>query len=421
MKDNWALIYAQEQAIHYGEPLAVCFCLVPRFLEATQRQYSFMLEGLKKVKADLQKYSIPFFLLKGDPVQQIHDFVRTNSVSLLITDFDPLRIKHKWKKDLGSILAVPFYEVDARNIVPCWYASAKQEYGAYTLRPKIKRLLPEFLTEYPSIRKHPFVWKVRNISCDWQGAYKSLRIDQTVHPVEWIKPGEDQAGEMLENFIRSRLEAYPDKKNDPNAQAVSHLSPYLHFGHISSQRIALELYKSTVHDRARDVFLEELIVRRELADNFCHYNQNYDSVKGFPEWARTTLGMHSKDPREYVYSKDELEYARTHDDLWNAAQKEMMKKGKMHGYLRMYWAKKILEWTTNPEEAMEIAIYLNDKYELDGRDSNGYTGVAWAIGGVHDRPWFERGIFGKIRYMNYNGCKRKFDVARFVNSIEAFK
>ena len=166
------------------------------------------------------------------------------------------------------------------------------------------------------------------------------------------------------------------------------------------------------------MLLEELVVRRELSDNFCYYNDRYDSVEGFPDCAIQTLRNHREDRRPYAYSLSQLEGAGTHDELWNAAQMEMVKKGKMHGYMRMYWAKKILEWTGSPEEAFEIALYLNNRYELDGRDPNGYAGCAWSIGGVHDRAWFERPLFGKIRYMSYNGCKSKFNVNDYIRQIK---
>jgi len=209
------------------------------------------------------------------------------------------------------------------------------------------------------------------------------------------------------------------KRNDPVADGQSNLSPYLHFGQISAQRVALEVENASVDKASRDTFLEELIVRRELADNFCFYTPQYDKFEGFPAWARKTLNAHRKDRRAYSYTLQQFEYAKTHDELWNAAQTEMVKRGKMHGYMRMYWAKKILEWTGSPEKAMETAIYLNDLYGLDGRDPNGYTGIAWSIGGVHDRAWNERPIFGKIRYMSYNGCKSKFDVKRYIQHIHS--
>ena len=206
-------------------------------------------------------------------------------------------------------------------------------------------------------------------------------------------------------------------RNDPTREGQSDLSPYLHFGQIAAQRVALEVEGAPAGTKAKEAFLEELIVRRELSDNFCYYHPQYDSVACFPQWARKTLDEHHDDPREYLYTPAQFEQAQTHDDLWNAAQREMVQTGKMHGYLRMYWAKKILEWTSSPEEALKIAIYLNDRYELDGRDPNGYTGIAWSLGGVHDRAWAERKVFGKIRYMSYKGCKAKFDVAAYFKNF----
>jgi deoxyribodipyrimidine photo-lyase len=239
-----------------------------------------------------------------------------------------------------------------------------------------------------------------------------------VNVVGWRKPGEKAAQSALYGFVEEKLGGYDRDRNNPNKTGQSDLSPYLHFGHISAQRIALEVIKEKAASESRDAFLEELIVRRELSDNFCFYNDHYDSVEGFPEWAKKTLDQHMKDKRPYLYSLEDFEEARTHDDLWNAAQMEMVKCGKMHGYMRMYWAKKILEWTRSPEEAMETAIYLNDRFELDGRDPNGYAGIAWSIGGVHDRAWNEWNVFGKIRYMSYNGCRSKFKTDSYIKWVD---
>jgi deoxyribodipyrimidine photo-lyase len=235
--------------------------------------------------------------------------------------------------------------------------------------------------------------------------------------VRRITPGEKAAGKALQNFLKYGINDYEERRNDPSLEGQSGLSPYLHFGQLSSQRVALEVMKSNASKQSRDAFLEELIIRKELSDNFCFYNPNYDSFDGFPAWARKSLDEHRKDKREYRYALEQFEHAGTHDDLWNAAQNEMVIRGKMHGYMRMYWAKKILEWSESPEEAMETAIFLNDKYELDGRDPNGYTGIAWSIGGVHDRAWGERPVFGKIRYMSYHGCKSKFDVKAYIEKV----
>ncbi|MFC2088903.1 deoxyribodipyrimidine photo-lyase [Calditrichota bacterium] len=410
VNDNWALLYTQELANKYNVKFLVIFCLVPNFLEATIRQYDFMLKGLQQTATELQKKNIPFHLLSGDPATEIPEFVK--DYGMLITDFDPLKIKKLWKKKISESINIPFYEVDTHNIVPCWIASNKQEYGARTIRPKIKKLLPEYLDEFPELEKQKNNFDIPSIN--WSELRKILKVDFSVKEVHWPKPGEKEALNTLNYFINHKLDRYDTERNDPNQDAVSNLSPYLHFGKISAQRIALEIYKSGSSDDAKETFLEELIIRKELSDNFCYYNENYDSINSFPDWARKTLKEHEEDIREYIYPLESFELAQTHDDLWNAAQNQMVNTGKMHGYMRMYWCKKILEWIETPEEAMKIAIYLNDKYQLDGRDPNGYTGIAWSIGGVHDRAWFERDIFGKIRYMNYNGCKSKFDVKQYI-------
>ncbi|MGB6378146.1 MAG: deoxyribodipyrimidine photo-lyase [Syntrophobacteria bacterium] len=414
VNDNWALLFAQELALERKVSLGVVFCLAPSFLNATSRQYGFMLKGLQEVENHLAELNIPFFLLIGSPEQELPAFLVKHHIGSLVTDFDPLRIKQQWKKEVAAHIKSRIYEVDGRNIVPCWEASSKKEYAAYTLRPKIHRALPEFLKDFPLAQKHPFPWPKKVKKTNWDKAEISLKIDRSVPEIDWLLPGEKAAAATLDRFLTKKLSAYASRRNDPTEDGVSNLSPYLHFGQISAQRVALQLKKKKVNKESKDGFLEELIVRRELSDNFCFYNPDYDRFAGFPEWAQKTLNEHRGDKREYLYSLEQFEDGKTHDDLWNAAQMEMVHRGKMHGYLRMYWAKKILEWTGSPEEALEVAILLNDKYELDGRDTNGYVGIAWSVGGVHDRAWKERPIFGKIRYMSYGGCKAKFDVNSYI-------
>ncbi len=417
VNDNWALLFAQEIAFERRASLQVVFCLVPRFLDATMRQYEFMLNGLKELEHTLKMLNIPFTLLAGKPEEEITRFTENIGAGAVVTDFSPLKIQRTWKEAVRKVINVPFCEVDAHNIVPCREVSDKQEFGAYTLRPKIYRQLDSYLIDFPHIQKHPFNEPVDE-SVNWENERRKLKIDTGVGEVERFRPGESAAKRMLNDFIDMWLKSYADSRNDPNKNALSNLSPYLHFGQISAQRVVLEVQKSRKKKQSRDAFLEELIVRRELSDNYCFYNEGYDSFEGFPAWAQKTLNEHRADKRDYLYIVDEFEQARTHDPLWNAAQIEMVTTGKMHGYMRMYWAKKILEWTETPEEAQAIAIYLNDRYELDGRDPNGYTGIAWSIGGVHDRAWAERPVFGKIRYMNYNGAKRKFDVDAYVTKFK---
>ncbi len=415
VKDNWALLYAQELALSLGRPLGVVFCLAPAFLGATFRQYVFMLKGLRKVAQDLDNLNIAFFLLRGNPPQELARFVENHPVGAVVSDFSPLRLVREWRSTAAASIDVSLTEVDAHNIVPCWVASPKAEYGAYTLRPKLKRLLPEFLEEFPALARHPITWEGERPEIPWENLAAALAIDFSVPEVTWLTPGERAASSQLEHFLEHQLPFYQERRNDPPRGGQSDLSPYLHFGQLAPQRVALEVENRQGHDASREAFLEELIVRRELSDNFCFYQPHYDTFAGFPAWARKTLNQHREDRREYLYPLETLESARTHDYLWNAAQQEMVQRGKMHGYMRMYWAKKLLEWTASPEEAQAQAIYLNDKYELDGRDPNGYAGIAWSPGGVHDRAWFERPIFGKIRYMSYKGCRSKFNVRAYIN------
>ena len=422
VRDNRALVYAQEKAIENRQPLLVVFCLLPGFLDATGLQFQFMLKGLKEVSASLGKKNISMLILKGEPVQVIPELVSSLDAGLLVSDFNPLRIVQGWKNSLVKHLSTAFHEVDAHNIIPARFISQKVEFSAFTLRRKIERTLGDFLQEeIPQLSIHPFTkhgaWHNTDpLSSLLYKPEMDCYLSQPAQDISWVKPGEEAALEAMEQFIACRLDGYGLLRNDPNETGQSGLSPYLHFGQLSAERIAIEAKKSNAESLSKKAFLEELIVRRELADNFCLYNPAYDSFEGFHPWAKTTLNKHRGDPREFLYDLPAFELAETHDPLWNAAQKEMRLTGKMHGYMRMYWAKKILEWTGSPEEAMAVAVYLNDKYELDGRDPNGYAGIAWSIGGVHDRAWGERPVFGMIRYMNFQGCRRKFDINRYINA-----
>lgn len=414
VSDNSALIFAQKTARQEKSNLVVVFCLMQEFLGAGARQYDFMAKGLEKIKNKLLEHNIPFCLIKGKPEDEIPRFCHLNDISLLVTDFDPLLIKKNWKNKITGRIEIPFFEVDTHNIIPCRIASPKQEWAAYTMRPKINRLLGEYLVlpENPSFHTLNDSGFIEKYSRFPEKLFSGVSANP--NPVDWIKPGEDEALKMLNNFIQNNLETYSKEKNDPIKGSVSNLSPYLHFGMISPLRVANEVKNARVNETSKAAFLEELVVRRELADNYCYYNENYDNFEGITDWAKMTLNLHRMDIREHIYTMEQFENGATHDPLWNAAQAEMVGTGKMHGYMRMYWAKKILEWTESPEEAFDTAVYLNDKYQLDGRDPNGYTGIAWSIGGIHDRPWPERSVFGKIRYMNYNGMKKKFDTAGYI-------
>jgi deoxyribodipyrimidine photo-lyase len=419
LEDNWALIFAEQAARDQKVPLLVVFCLVPQFLGAGQRQYEFMLRGLEKLAARFAEIEIPFHLLAGDPAENIPEFIGACRAGLLVTDFDPLRIKRQWKQAVSQRIAIPFYEVDAHNIVPCWLASPKQEFSARTLRIKYGRTLDDFLDDFPKPERFSTSPGIGKAAINWSGLRQVIQANPDVPVIHGVKSGEAAAKNHLDRFLKHKLPNYSRDRNDPTRDGQSGLSAYLHFGQISAQRVALAVRKTQAPSEAKAAFLEELIVRRELSDNFCFYNPDYDTVKAFPAWAQATLNQHRRDVRTWQYALPQFEAAQTHDNIWNASQMEMVKTGKMHGYLRMYWAKKILEWSENPEIAMQVAISLNDKYQLDGRDPNGYAGCAWSIGGLHDRPWQERPVFGKIRYMNENGCRRKFDADAYIDKIKA--
>ncbi len=416
-ESNWTLISAQEEALRRRLPLFVVFCLVDQFPGSTLRAYDFMLKGLSEVEEDLAEKNIPLYLLRGSPEKKIPEFCRKHSVCSVYTDFDPLRIKRRWQRIISQSINIPFYITDAHNIVPCWEASVKKEFAARTFRPRIWKKIPDYLVHLPPIVYHPHNEKINKRNIEYKNLFADIRVDRSVPPVKWITPGTKAGKQILEDFMSRKLENYPDDRNDPNKAALSNLSPYFHFGHISTQETAWKISGSRVDQSSIDTFLEEMIVRRELSDNFCFYEPEYDKISAFPDWALKTLEEHRKDSRTYIYDDETLEKGRTHDPLWNATQIDLIKTGKMHGWLRMYWAKKILEWTESPELALYTAQKLNDKYELDGRDPNGFTGVAWAIGGVHDRAWPSHNVYGKIRYMNFNGAKRKFNVEQYIRKV----
>ena len=416
---NHALQYAIEQANERKLPLVVYFGLTDAYPEANLRHYMFMIEGLTQVYKQLHEMGIQFILRKEDPSEGILKL--SEDASLVIVDRGYTRIQTEWRNKVAASIECPFIQVESDVVVPVKTASSKEEYGAYTIRPKINKSLEHFLKNLkeikPKISSLPYDFKSLHLS-NIQNVLKNLSLDTSVPPSFQYKGGFSKAKKYLDDFLTKRLKKFEIERNNPSKVVCSNLSPYLHFGQISPVFIALQAMKkqgSSVH-----AFLEELIIRRELSMNFVSYNKKYDSLECLPQWAYDTLIKHERDKREYIYSKKELEQAKTHDIYWNAAQKEMVITGKMHGYMRMYWGKKIIEWTTSPKQAFQYALYLNNKYELDGRDPNGYAGIAWCFG-KHDRAWKERTIFGKIRYMNSKGLERKGDIETYVKNINTLE
>jgi len=416
---NHALEFAILKANELRQPVIVFFGITDQFPEANERHYTFMLEGLKEVKHSLEKRGIQMVILHKSP--EIGVLQLSKKASLVVVDRGYLRIQRGWRNDASKKINCPLIQVETDVVIPVEETSIKEEYAAATIRSKIKRKLNAFLIP---LKDHEPITDSLSLDFDSfdiedvEKAISKLRIDLSVKRVNGFHGGTKEGISHLEIFLESKLDRFPELRNDPTLDYLSHMSPYLHFGQISPLYIALKVSKT--RSLGAEAFLEELIIRRELSMNFVFYNEKYDSFTSIPNWAKKTLRTHQKDRRPYLYSRKKLENAGTHDPYWNAAQKEMVIKGKMHGYMRMYWGKKILEWSKTPEEAFKIAVYLNNKYELDGRDPNGFTGVAWCFG-KHDRPWGERAIFGNVRYMNDKGLKRKFDADKYVKMMELDK
>ncbi len=416
---NPALEYAVGQANALGQPVVVVFGLTGRFPEANLRHYRFMLEGLRETLQALAGRGIRMVVLKESPVTAALRLAA--EASLLVADRGYLRIQRLWRQRVARRARISVVQVEGDVVVPADVASSKEEYGARTLRPRIQRHLERFLTDLvpEPVRKDSLGLSLEEgiRLDDLDSVLAGLQIDRSVPAVGSFRGGTCKARELLDRFIQERLSTYRQESADPGLNNVSHLSPYLHFGQISPVYAALEVRRARgVRRENVEAFLEQLIVRRELAVNFVLYNPSYDRYEGLPEWARRTLERHKADRRAYLYTEQEFERAETHDPYWNAAQREMVTTGKMHNHMRMYWAKKILEWTETPADAFRIALALNNKYEIDGRDPNGFAGVAWCFG-KHDRPWAERPVFGQVRYMNAAGLERKFDMEAYLKRV----
>ncbi|MBC7221341.1 deoxyribodipyrimidine photo-lyase [Candidatus Bipolaricaulota bacterium] len=412
---NHALEYAIETANKMQKPLIAVFGLTSDFPGANSRHYQFLIEGLLSVKNELKDRGVILSIQFDEPPSAVLKY--SDDASVIITDRGYLEIQKRWYDELKTSVDCPLIQVESNVIVPVETASNKEEYSAGTFRPKITRKLEYFMKPLQprTLKVNSFDIDVESAAPNHEKVMKKLGLKDGMTP-SIFHGGTKEAIKLFNEFLSEKLECYEKFKNNPVKNCLSNMSPYLHFGHISPLYLACKI--SRVGGCPR--FLEELIVRRELSMNFVHYNDNYSTIRSLPEWAYTTLMEHASDPREYEYSLKELENAETHDEYWNAAQKEMVITGKMHGYMRMYWGKKILEWTDHPEKAYDIALYLNDKYEIDGRDPNGFAGVAWCFG-KHDRAWGEREIFGKVRYMNDRGLERKFRIQEYVERIEAIE
>lgn len=421
-EENHALEYAVSQGNSVGLPVVVAFGLTDAYPEANLRHYTFMMEGLRETSASLHARGIRFVLQTGAPHKVALRVGRR--AALIVCDRGYLRHQRDWRNRVARQANCRVVQVESDVIVPVETVSPKAEYAARTIRPKIHKLLKDYMVPLKDQTVNHSSLDIRIEGLDPEeidDLFKRLKIDNTVRPVsDFFRGGTSEAKKRFKVFLSQKLNRYDDHSNQPQTDNVSGMSPYLHFGQISPLTLALQVKsvgERKVGKRNIEAFLEELIIRRELSINFVYFTPDYDAYSCIPDWAAKTLGKHADDHRDHIYSREELETAQTHDPYWNAAMSEMVHTGFMHNYMRMYWGKKILEWTGSPREAFQTAIDLNNRYFLDGRDPNSYTGVAWLFG-VHDRAWAERPIFGKVRYMAASGLERKCDIHAYVKKVE---
>lgn len=418
-QDNHALVYAIELANKLNKPVIVYFGLTPSFPESNRRHYQFMLEGLVDVKSELEKNKIQFVIMTTEVDQGVIDL--SKRACAIIVDRGYLRIQKRWYHRVSQHIECQLIQVESDVLVPIEVTSDKQEYAAATIRRKITKHMSEFsegvsmsIVNYESLSLK-IDGKQLDLS-DLDHLLDSLPIDQGVKPAPFLKGGMVEANHLLDTFVSEKLEHYTETRNDPGLDGLSRMSCYLHYGQISPVTIYNTVIQQNDFPESVASFIEELIVRRELSMNFVYYNQDYDNYNGLPQWAKISLEKHQSDHRPIVYTFEQLESGKTHDRYWNAAQQELVVTGKMHGYMRMYWGKKVIEWSETPEQAYNWLIAINNKYSVDGRDPNGFVGVGWCFG-LHDRPWKERPIFGMIRYMNDKGLERKFDMKRYIDKV----
>jgi deoxyribodipyrimidine photo-lyase len=417
---NHSLEFAIELSNAYRKPLLVYFPITDRYKYSNARYYKFMLDGILEAKKSIEERGIKFVIEKVDDIKQRVVEISRDAFALIM-DKAYLKFYRRLNRYVADKLDISVYEVESDVCVPVEIVSDRLEPYAFGFRKKIYSIMDAFIVELK-----PREVKIKSVSLDFGIGELTLKdsleildilnIDKSVSLSPFVG-GYSQARKYLQEFIERKLHKYKDFRSHPELDYQSNLSPYLHFGQISPIEVVLEVLSKYGKDENVDSFFNELIVWRELARNFCYYNPNYNHYEGIPDWAKETLEEHKKDRREYIYTLEELESAKTHDEYWNAAQLELLKTGKMHNYMRMYWCKKIIEWTDDPKQAFDIACYLNDKYELDGRDPNGYAGISWCFG-THDRPWKERKIFGKVRYMSASGLEAKFDIKKYVEKVK---
>lgn len=426
LRHNFALRYAVEQANDLEVPLRILYTLDPDFPEANLRHFRFLVEGLLDFSRHAVERGYQLMVEIGSPEAALRHHLP--EATLVVLDKGYLRIQRSWQEKVCQLSVAPVYQIEDNLVVPVALASDKAEWAARTIRPRIHRalelLLEDALYELPALLSPQLQRSFdRDELCEKLNRFLNEHplLDRSLPPISMVG-GEEEAGQLFRHFVANQMIEYAEARNDPAKRASSRISPYLHFGQIAPLTL-LQLARKgeeLVDDRligryqdSLDMLVEQLVVRRELAHNYVYYRANYDCYEALPEWTRRTLAKHASDPRPVRYTLQQLIACATHELAWNAAMRELITTGFMENTLRMYWGKKILEWSDSPAEAFALTLYLNNRYLLDGRDANSFVGVAWCFG-LHDRPWVERPIFGMVRYMNEVGLYRKYDMKRYI-------
>lgn len=409
---NLTLNNAVNCANEHKVPLYIVYSFDISVREINDRQIIFLCESLKDFLNKSIANGYKMIVLSYDNKTNIQNLINNS----IVTFFDRgyLKFERSAQELLIFQAKVKCVVVEDNVVIPIGYISDKQEWAAHTLRKKMKKEIEKFILDVKDKRPiliNKYLWTQDYID-DVSNKINELeekKIERVGRISSSFMGGEEAAKYKLYDFVNNLLPFYSENRNEPSLSCTSRLSPYLHFGNISP----LLIYDVIRHNTIDNSFLEQLLVRRELCSNYVYYNNEYNEFNGLPNWCRSTLIKHKKDKRDVIYGLNQLINSETHDSYWNAAMNQMVETGYMENTMRMYWGKKIIEWSKDPIDAYNTTLYLNNNYLLDGWDPNSFVGVGWCFG-LHDRPWREREIFGTVRYMNSDGLKRKYNMDEYL-------
>jgi deoxyribodipyrimidine photo-lyase len=422
-EENWALRYAVREADRLGKPLLVHQGLDPTYPHANDRIHTVIVENARALhrRAAALGFAYQFVLRRRrDDDRRVVDRLASRA-ALVVTDLFPTAGVAERTARFAARAPCRVVTVESHAIVPSGLF-AKAEYAARTIRPKLARVLdlalepaedrPARLTLPDAVFRSLEVDRLDLDGCDIAAEISRCEIDHSVPPVPFAS-GRAGALARLDRFVRTALRDYPERRNEPSdVDGSSRLSPWLHFGQVSAAEV-LRRVRAAGPREAVAKFEDELVTWRELALNFCLRDPHHSKLRGLPAWVHQTMAKHKDDPREVTYTLAELEEARTHDELWNAAQRELVRTGSMHNVTRMLWGKSVLTWTRRYKTALDHLLLLNDKYALDGRDPSSVGGIQWCFG-KFDRPWFEKPVWGTIRPMSLARARDKFDAEAYI-------